>query len=152
MALDTVVVKWSDIKVMLATYPHEVPHTGEPFDLYLGGWMNDPDPASGMDDFLSSNISDAAHPDAVNFGGFADATLDGFIEAARATYDQAERARFYVQAQEELAARLPALFLWSPKGFDIVRAAVETVEGPLDLTAPNWGWQPERLVVAAPSP
>jgi ABC-type transport system substrate-binding protein len=152
MDLDTVVVTFADIGAMLATYPHDVPHTGEPFDLYLGGWSNDPDPASGMNDFLSSNVSDAAHPDAVNFGGFADATLDGLTEAARATYDQAERARLYRLAQEELAAQLPALFLWSPNGFDMLRTAVATVDGPLDLTAPNWGWQPERLVILTPSP
>jgi hypothetical protein len=30
-----------------------------------------------------------------------------------------------------------------------VRSAVTTVDGPLDLTTPNWAWQPERLVVVA---
>jgi hypothetical protein len=35
-----------------------------------------------------------------------------------------------------------------PRGIAIiVRSAVATVDGPLDLTAPNWAWQPERLVI-----
>ena len=37
-------------------------------------------------------------------------------------------------------------------GYDVVRSAVTTVDGPLDLTAPNWAWQPEGLVVAEASP
>jgi hypothetical protein len=31
-----------------------------------------------------------------------------------------------------------------------VRPAVATTTGPLDLTATNWTWQPERMVVVAP--
>ena len=39
------------------------------------------------------------------------------------------------------------LFLWASNTYDVVRSAVATVDGPLDLSAPNWAWQPERLVV-----
>ena len=64
-------------------------------------------------------------------------------------YDQADRATFYRQAQEELAGQLLVLFLWAPSAPDAVRAAVATIDGPLDLSVPNWGWAPERLIVAA---
>ena len=67
-----------------------------------------------------------------------------------ATYDQAERTRIYREAQEELASQVPAIFLWAASSYDALRSAVTTVDGPLDLTAPNWAWQPERLVVASP--
>lgn len=55
----------------------------------------------------------------------------------------------YRQAQEELAAQLPAIFLWAGYGYDALRPVAATVDGPLDLAAPYWAWQPERLVVAA---
>jgi len=32
----------------------------------------------------------------------------------------------------------------------VLRSAVSTADGPLDFSAPNWIWQPERWVVAAP--
>jgi hypothetical protein len=44
---------------------------------------------------------------------------------------------------------MPMLVLWASTSTDLVRSAVATVDGPLDLTAPHWAWQPERLVVAA---
>jgi hypothetical protein len=28
-----------------------------------------------------------------------------------------------------------------------VSSKIATVDGPLDLSTPNWAWQPERLVV-----
>ena len=141
---------WGDIWPAMLTYPHDIPRTATPFDLYIGGWSNGPDPADGLDAYLSANVSDEAHPDNSNFGGFADSALDRLIEAGKATYDQAERTRIYRAAQEELAAQLPVIFLWNGwSGYDAVRSAVTTVDGPLDLAAPNWAWQPERIVVAA---
>jgi hypothetical protein len=47
---------------------------------------------------------------------------------------------------------VPAIFLWAWHGYDALRTAVTTVDGPLDLAAPYWAWQPERMVVEAPSP
>jgi ABC-type transport system substrate-binding protein len=85
-------------------------------------------------------------------GGFSDPAFDRLVTEAGVTYDQAERTRLYRQAQEELAARLPALFLWNQALTNAVRPTVATVDGPLDLTLPNWAWQPERLVVAEPAP
>jgi peptide/nickel transport system substrate-binding protein len=64
-----------------------------------------------------------------------------------ATYNQATRASLYRQAQQEVAAQLPYLYLWEFGTYEVVRSAVATLDGPLDLTKPNWSWQPERLVV-----
>jgi len=69
-----------------------------------------------------------------------------------ATYDQATRASLYRQAQQEVGAQLPNIFLWEYGTYDVVRSAVSTVDGPLDLTKPNWSWQPERIVVATTNP
>jgi ABC-type transport system substrate-binding protein len=131
------------------TYPHDIPGTGTPFDLYIGAWGSGLDPADALAPFVTSNIEDPQHPDGQNWTGFADPVIDRLDAAGRATYDQAERTTIYRQAQQELAAQVPYLFLWTNLGHDAVRDAVSTVDGPLDLTALNWAWQPERMVVAA---
>jgi len=102
--------------------------------------------------FDSSSVSDAKHPENPNIGGFSDPAFDRLLAAGIATYDQAERTGIYRRAQEELAAQVPAIFLWAYLTQDDVRSAVATATGPLDLTAPNWAWQPERLVVEAANP
>lgn len=154
MALDLLPRAWSDIQTMMADYPHDVPGTKTPFDLYMwGGALAGPDPDMGLSGFASSSVTDAQHSnengDHPNIGGYKDPVFDRLVEAARATYDVAERARLSVQAQQELAAMQPVLWLWSGTAYDAVRSAVATVDGPLDLTAPNWAWQPERWIVAA---
>jgi ABC-type transport system substrate-binding protein len=146
-------VPWEDIFPALLTYPHTIPGTSTPFDLYIGGFALAADPANGLADYTTSAINDAEHSDwstYTNMTGFSDPAYDSMIEAGKATYDQAERTRIYRAAQEELASQLPVIFLWNGwSAVDVVRSAVVTVDGPLDLTAPNWAWQPERLVVAA---
>ena len=132
-------------------YPHLLPGTDRPFDLYLGGFSNTADPGK-FDWLVSSEVTDAQHPDSLNVGGFADPVVDRLVEAAMATYDQAERARLYRDAQREVAAQVPLIFLWADKSVDALRAAVTTVDGPLDLEAPNWTWRLERMVVLESSP
>jgi len=136
-------------------YPHHIPGSGTPFDLLLSGWTSNPDPDIAST-YITAAITDAKHPDGSgeitgNFGGFSDPAFDRLIAAGRATYDQAERTRIYRQAQEELAAQVPGIFLWAANGYDALRLTVTTVDGSLDLTVPNWAWQPERLVVTASS-
>jgi ABC-type transport system substrate-binding protein len=154
MDLRAKLLSWDQFSNGLFQYPHYLPGTTVPFDLevirYDGSGA---DPASGpLANYLSSQITDAEHPDNANFGGFSDPAFDRLFEAANATYDQADRARLLRQAQEELAAQLPAIFLWASTGSVGLRSAVTTADGPLDLTVPNWAWQPERMVVAKTSP
>ena len=84
-------------------------------------------------------------------GGLSDPAFDRLLAEAGVTYDQADGASLYRQAQEELAAQLPALFLWNQALTEAVRPTVATVDGPLDLTLPDWSWQLERMVVAEES-
>jgi peptide/nickel transport system substrate-binding protein len=151
MDLRSLPTSWDDILGKLLQYPHNLPGTHTPFDLYLGGWENLPDPADALRIYASSNITDAKHPDGSqerpNSIGFTDPALDRLLEAASSTYDETERTRLYREVQQELAAQLPMLFLWASATYDVVRSTVTTVDGPLDLEAPHWAWQPERLVV-----
>ncbi len=137
---------WGDLRNSFFEYPHVIPGTDQPFDLYLGSWQLDIDPGD-LEFLLSTQITDAQHPGRSNIGGFADPTFDRLLAAASTTYDQSERARLYREAQQELAEQLPVLWLWEVVGYDVVRNAVTTVDGPLDLTAPNWAWAPERMEV-----
>ena len=135
------------------SYPFNIPGTSTPFDLYIGGWSLGADPASGLADYITSAITDAEHNDwstYTNIGGFSDPAYDRLVDAGKATYDQAERTRNYRAAQDALASQLPVIFLWNGwSAIDVVRSEVTSVDGPLDLTAPNWGWRPERMVVVA---
>jgi peptide/nickel transport system substrate-binding protein len=137
----------------LFDYPHDIPGSKTPFDLLLSGWSGGPDPDMASI-YASSAITDAAQPHgegaSANIGGFSDPLFDRLMAAGKATYDQVERIRIYREAQEELAAQVPAIFLWAYNSYDALRTAVTTIDSPLDLTAPNWAWQPERLVVARP--
>ncbi len=55
---------WGDIVSGLLQYPHDIPGTKTPFDLCLGGWLDGTgDPAVPFSSFVSSAITDAAHPD-----------------------------------------------------------------------------------------
>jgi len=132
-------------------YPHLLPGTDHPFDLYLGGFSNAADPGP-FDWLVSSQVTDTQHPDSFNVGGFTDPVVDRLVEAAMATYDQTERARLYRDAQREVAAQVPLIFLWADMSVDALRAAVTTVDGPLDLEAPIWTWRLERMVVLESSP
>jgi ABC-type transport system substrate-binding protein len=143
---------WEEILGEFFTYPHIVPGTGQPFDVYLGGYVARSDPAGVATMFASSQITDAEHPDGNTYGnltGFSDPAVDRLIAAAAATYDQAERIPLYRELQRELAAQLPMLFLWTGGAKAGVRSAVATADGPLDLDVPNWAWQPQRLVVTS---
>jgi ABC-type transport system substrate-binding protein len=145
-------MSFPDILEMLNNYPHNLPGSTTPVDLYMGYWATGVDPDDSLSIFTTANVSDAEHPDNVNFGGFSDPAYDALVAAGKATHDQAERTRIYRQAQEELAGQVPYFFLWVNGTRDPVRAAVATVDGPLDLSVPNWSRQPERMVVAAMSP
>ena len=149
-------LEFGAIQAMFGEYPHTIPGTNQPFDIYLGicggTCITGVDPDDSLSVLASSSATDAEHPDNANHGGFSDAAYDALLEAGKSTYDQAERARIYQQAQQELASQLPAIFLFANESYDVVRTAVATVDGPLDLDAPNWAWRPERMVVAASSP
>jgi ABC-type transport system substrate-binding protein len=134
------------------TYPHDIPGTKTPFDLLLGAWIGVQAEPWILGPYLSSHITDGKNPSDENLIGFSDPAVDRLINAAMSTYDQAKRAGYYRQVQEELAAQLPNIFLFAYNSYDLVRAAVSTVDGPLDLTALYWPAQPERLVVTAAGP
>ena len=138
-----------DVYFPALQYPLSIPGTETPWDLFLFGWGFITDPG-GQRMYTSSDIVSAKNPKGFNVGGFSDPLVDRLDAEGLSTYDQAERAELLRQEQQEIAAQLPVLFLWTETYYDAVRTTVTTVDGPLDLAAPNWAWQPERLVVVEP--
>ena len=140
---------FTDLLAMLRQFPHLAPGGDQPFDLYIGGFTTAIDPGSSIG-VASWQVTTAERPDSPNFMGFEDPVVDRLVERGMATYDQVERERIYRALQRELAAELPILYLWSGERDDLVRAAVATVDGPLDVEAANWASRPERMLVALP--
>jgi ABC-type transport system substrate-binding protein len=143
-----------DIFELIGNYPHDIPGTTTPFDLYLGAWGAFPDPGQSSWQWLSTRITSPELPDgsANNLIGFASATADRLLTGAMNTNDQADRARLYRELQQELAAQQAVLFLWTFRTYGAVSERVVSIGAPLDLRAPDWYWQPESLalLVAAP--
>ena len=143
-----------DIFEFIGAYPHDIPGTSTPFDLYLGAWGTLPDPGLSSAQWLSTTITSPELPDGNgnNMVGFADPRADRLLAGAMGTDDQTERTRLYRELQQVLAAQQPVLFLWTPRAYAAVSARVVSVGPPLDLRAPDWYWQPENLALLAGAP
>jgi len=126
------------------------------FDLLLGSWMNgagDPDFADfayyDPDDFAlfhSSQIHMGSIDTRItrNFVGFDNPAYDNQSQAARQFYPIDERIEAYEQAQNSLARQLPYLFLWTDRIPVALNPQVTTLDGPVNLSIPNYFWNIER--------
>ncbi len=130
------------------------------FDLLLGSWINGvADPNFGdyasydPDDFAlfhSSQINQgvADTRPALNFVSFSDPVYDSQVSAARQLYNLTERAQAIRRAQERVALLRPYLFLWADRLPVACSPRVTTLDGPINLTTPNYLWNIERWYVA----
>ncbi|MDB5225134.1 MAG: family 5 extracellular solute-binding protein peptide/nickel transport system substrate-binding [Candidatus Adlerbacteria bacterium] len=62
----------------------------------------------------------------LNVAGYANSTADDALESLRQTTDQAERAKLYQEFSDELAADIPAVFLYAP---DFVYSIPKDIQG-----------------------
>lgn len=126
------------------------------FDLLLGSWLGGAgDPSFGdyryydPDDFAlfhSSQIQKSTIDTRTtrNFVGFNDRAYDSQIERARQLYGIDARAEAYRQTQARVANLLPYLYLWNDIIPVVLSTRVTTLDGPVDLTTPNYLWNIER--------
>lgn len=126
------------------------------FDLLLGSWSNgvaDPDFADyayyDPDDFAlfhSSQINQGVADSraALNIVGFSDPVYDNQAGAARQLYDLAERAQAIRLAQERILLLRPYLFLWADRLPVVCNQRITTLDGPVNLSTPNYFWNIER--------
>lgn len=95
--------------------------TSGQFDIALDGrqpWYNDPD-AHVTIGYLSTLFDTA-----MTFRMPHDAPLDKLILQARGTVDEGQRKQLYATLQDQLAARVPAVYLFSNKIIVFVRANI----------------------------
>jgi peptide/nickel transport system substrate-binding protein len=150
-------VKFEDLANMVGNFPHNGPGTDRPFDVFMIAiGLSGFDPGFDMfDTFDSSRITGPDHPQfdpfagAANVEGYSNPQVDQLLQQARVVYDQRERARLYLQAQETIAQDQPLLFCWSPLTTEFRGTHLSSTSGPLEEGVPNSFAQLETLLVAA---
>jgi ABC-type transport system substrate-binding protein len=133
---------------MFGNYPHLIPGTQEPFDLFFGGWVAGPDPDS--DQWESSAISSEQNPHGANLIGLSDPEIDDLLKQGRTTYDEVDRARIYRRLQERIVELQPYLSAWAPRSYTALDKNLHSTAGELRLDSNYWWWQFETLTAEKP--
>ncbi len=89
------------------------------YDMCLNIWFPDYFDADGYLTPLFHSLS--TPPDGFNIFGFSDPQVDKLIDQARTTTSQDVRLSAYKQAQERIVNEVPAVFLYVPDVYDVVR-------------------------------
>ncbi len=97
------------------------------------------------DFFHSGNIPSAARPDGVNRWGYADAEVDGWLDATRRTADGPERLRLFALVQARLMRDLPIFPLWFEENLVFLSTRVREYN-----LLPNARWSPLARVSLRP--
>lgn len=126
------------------------------FDLLLGSWSNgagDPDFSDYMyydpDDFAlfhSSQINQGPMDTRItrNIVGFNDPVYDDQANTFRQIYDIIYRTKALQQAQARIASLQPYLYLWADRIPVAMNERLTTLDGPINLSTPNYLWNIER--------
>ncbi|PDW01904.1 peptide ABC transporter substrate-binding protein [Candidatus Viridilinea mediisalina] len=126
------------------------------FDLLLGSWLNGAgDPNFGdvayydPDDFAlfhSSQLNQGPADSRAtrNVVGYNSPEYDAHAQVARQLYNISERRAAISQAQAQLAADLPYLFLWADRMPVLLNERVVSLDGPVALDSPRYYWNIER--------
>ena len=61
------------------------------------------------------------------------------------TSDQEERAAIYQEFEQIVYDEQPYLFAWSDLAREAINVNLESTEGELELSSPQWDWQVETL-------
>ncbi len=91
-------------------------------DLLFMGWAGD---NGDPDNFLTPQFSCAAVKSGTNFARYCDQGLDQLISKGKATSDQAERSKLYVQAQKQIQEQALWLPLAHPTAAVLIRKGVQ---------------------------
>lgn len=80
------------------------------FDLYIGGWINDPIPSDPYQIWHSSQAKNRGS----NYVSFMNLRVDQLLELNRVEFDEQKRAAYMKEFQQIIAREQPYVFLWSP--------------------------------------
>ncbi len=92
-------------------------HAGD-FQAYLLAWSGRVDPDGNLYTFLHTG-------GAQNDGGYSSPVVDKALDDATLTTDPAARHALYDQAQQQVAADAPKLYLWTPRNLAGMSARVQ---------------------------
>ena len=87
------------------------------FQAYLIGWSGRADADGNMWNFVHSGAP-------LNYAAYADKSVDGWLEQARAVSDIAQRRGLYGQVSAKVAADLPVMYLYTPRNIVGMNAKV----------------------------
>jgi peptide/nickel transport system substrate-binding protein len=93
------------------------------FDLYIGGWVNDPIPSDPYQIWHSSQIGNKGS----NYVGFRNKRADELLEANRVEFDEQKRVAYMKEFQQIVANEQPYVFLWSPQYPSVYNARLQNV-------------------------
>ena len=111
-------------------WPLLPPGDDQQWDAVFGGMLTTADPDPWFP-FHTNELVTEENPHGWNWMGYGTEESDGLLAAARATYEQPERARLYRQFQQVLARDRPVLFAWSSLVLDPRSDRLTSTRGPL---------------------
>lgn len=88
------------------------------------GWIQGP----SLDDLKQIWHTESDSPDGNNHVGFGNAESDKIIEEIRVTLDETKRNELYKKIQQLIAADQPYIFIYSPKGRNVVHKRFTNAE------------------------
>jgi len=80
------------------------------FEMYIGGWVNDPIPSDPYQIWHSSQIGNKGS----NYVGFRNKRADQLLDLNRTEFDETKRIAYMKEFQQIVATEQPYIFLWSP--------------------------------------
>lgn len=80
------------------------------FDMYIGGWINDPIPSDPYQIWHSSQAKNRGS----NYVSFMNPRVDQLLEMNRVEFDEQKRTAYMKEFQQIIAREQPYVFLWSP--------------------------------------
>lgn len=89
------------------------------------------------DSYLFSQFHTISQTEGFNIYGFSDPQVDELIDQARSTTSQNIRLQAYQEAQERIVEQIPAIFLYVPDVYDILRYNVA-----------GWEYSPTEFIYA----
>ena len=132
--------------VRWVSFPHIPGGYDEPFEAFFIGFNHGFDPHD--ETWHSRQISSAEQPiGTLNFMGFSNERADQLLDDGIATYDQRERARIYREFQQVVVEEHAALFGWAGRVHEAVDPRLGLTDGELNLSARQWYWELEKLVL-----
>ncbi len=139
------------VKVRLVEWSSFIAHFVDKrrFDAVILGWALSPEP-----DQYAIWHSSQIGPHKFNFLGYRNARVDRALEAARRTFDRAQRKALYDLVQEEIHKDVPMVFLYAPYSLPVVHRRVHGIEpapAGISWNAEHW-YIPKPLQRAAIAP